>query len=83
VLGLDALVDHMVHICDLAGNTRHIGIGSDLDGGYGTEQTPRDLDTIADLQKVGPLLADRGFSDEDVKRVMHGNWFEFFRKHLP
>jgi len=83
VLGLDALVDHMVHICDLAGNTHHIGIGSDLDGGYGTEQTPHDLDTIADLQKVGPLLADRGFSDEDVKRVMHGNWFEFFRKHLP
>jgi membrane dipeptidase len=83
VVGLDALVDHMVHICDLAGNTEHIGVGSDLDGGYGNEQTPHDLNTIADLQKIGPMLADRGFSDEDVQRVMHGNWLGFFRKNLP
>ncbi|MBT3344024.1 MAG: peptidase M19 [Gemmatimonadetes bacterium] len=83
VVGLDALVDHMVHICELAGNTNHVGIGSDLDGGYGTEQTPHDLDTITDLHKIAPMLSDRGFSDEDVKRVMHGNWFEYFRRNLP
>ncbi|MCZ6636346.1 MAG: membrane dipeptidase [bacterium] len=60
VVGLEAVADHIDHVCQLAGNTKHAGIGSDLDGGYGTEQTPHDLDTIADLQKVGGLLEKRG-----------------------
>ncbi|MFH1568870.1 MAG: membrane dipeptidase [Gemmatimonadota bacterium] len=83
VVGLDALVDHLAHICELAGNAEHVGIGSDLDGGYGTEQTPRDVKTITDLQKVPGLLSARGFSDDDVARVMHGNWLRFFAQHLP
>lgn len=80
---LSNLVDHILHICELAGNTDHVGIGSDLDGGYGTEQTPHDLDTIADLQKLGGLLADRGFSDDDVTAFAHGNWERYFGQHLP
>jgi membrane dipeptidase len=83
VVGLEDLVDHIVHICELAGSTDHVGIGSDLDGGYGNEQTPRDLGTIADLQKLGPLLSARGFSDDDVVRFAHGNWEAFFGRHLP
>ncbi|MFH1571175.1 MAG: membrane dipeptidase [Gemmatimonadota bacterium] len=83
VVGLDALVDHLVHVCELAGNAEHVGIGSDLDGGYGTEQTPHDVKTIADLQKVAGLLSARGFGDDDVARVMHGNWLRFFAQHLP
>ena len=58
---MSALVDHIDHICQLAGNSEHAGIGSDLDGGYGTEQTPCGLQTIADLQKLAPLLAARGY----------------------
>ena len=54
-----ALVDQIDHICQLAGNAGHVGIGSDLDGGYGTEQTPSDLKTIADLRRLEPLLAER------------------------
>lgn len=79
VVSLEAVADHIDHVCQLAGNTLHAGIGSDLDGGYGTEQTPHDLDTIVDLQKVAGLLQKRGYSDEDVKNVMHGNWLRFFK----
>jgi len=80
---LEALVDHMVRVCELAGNVHHVAVGSDLDGGFGNEQTPVDLDTIADLQKLPPLLATRGFSSADVDAVMHGNWLRFLHAALP
>jgi membrane dipeptidase len=80
VLTLDAVADHIDHVCQLAGNTRHAGIGSDLDGGYGTEQTPGDLDTIADLQKLDELLRRKGYSTEDIEGIFHGNWLRFFRE---
>jgi membrane dipeptidase len=76
---LDAVVDHIDHICQLAGNTRHVAIGSDLDGGYGTEQCPEDLDTIADVQKIPALLRNRGYTEADIQGVMHGNWLRFFQ----
>jgi membrane dipeptidase len=80
VLSLEALVDHIDHICQLAGNSRHAAIGTDLDGGYGTEQCPHDLDTIADLQKIPGLLLARGYGEEDVRAIMHGNWLNFFQQ---
>jgi len=83
VVGLQAVVDHVDHICQLAGNCRHVGIGSDLDGGYGTEQTPTGLDTIADLQKLAAMLTARGYGQDDVDAVFHGNWMAFFRHGLP
>ncbi len=61
---LDRVVDNIDHICQLAGDAHHVGIGSDLDGGYGREQTPADLDTIADLRELPALLEDRGFSGD-------------------
>jgi membrane dipeptidase len=76
---LEKVIDHMDHICQLAGNADHIGIGSDLDGAFGTEQCPADLDTIADLQKIPPLLKMRGYTESDVNNVMHGNWLRFLR----
>lgn len=80
---IDAVCDHVDHICQLSGNCRHVAIGSDLDGGYGTEQTPAGLDSIADLQKLGEILALRGYSDADIDAVFHGNWLRFFERHLP
>jgi membrane dipeptidase len=80
VVSLQAVADHIDHICQLAGNSNHAGIGSDLDGGYGTEQCPRDLDTIADLQKIPTLLIRKGYSEEDIQRIMYGNWIRFFQK---
>ena len=78
VVSLDAVAAHIDRICQLAGNSAHAAIGSDLDGGYGTEQVPRDLETIADLQKVPELLLARGYTDADCGRIMHGNWIRFF-----
>jgi membrane dipeptidase len=77
---LEKMIDHLDHICQLAGNALHIGIGSDLDGAFGTEQSPADLDTIADLQKIPYLLSKRGYSAEDIENVMHRNWLTFLRK---
>lgn len=77
---LEVLIDHLDHICQLAGNSLHIGIGSDLDGGYGKEQCPYDLDTIADLQNVPALLEKRGYKKEDIENVMHGNWLRFLQR---
>ncbi len=83
VVGLSAVADHIDHVCQLAGNARHAAIGSDLDGGFGTEQTPHDLNTITDLQKLVPILAGRGYSDEDIENIFSGNWLRFFKKSLP
>ena len=76
------VVDHIDHICQLAGNARHVGIGTDLDGGYGREQSPVDLDTIADLQNLVGMLAARGYSDADIQAIMHGNWLRLLRVAL-
>jgi len=80
VVSLEAVADHIDHICQLAGDSRHAAIGSDLDGGYGTEQCPHDLDTIADLQKIPKLLRARGYSESEVRDIMHANWLRFFRR---
>jgi len=77
---LEKVIDHMDHICQLAGNARHIAIGSDLDGAFGKEQSPYDLETIADLQKLPDLLARRGYTQSDIEGVMHGNWLRFLRR---
>ncbi len=80
---LDRTVENIDHICQMAGNTRHVGIGSDLDGGYGTEQTPADLDTIADLQKLAGLLEKKGYSKPDITGILYGNFLRFFSETLP
>ena len=77
---LNVLIDHLDHVCQVAGNALHIGIGSDLDGAFGREQCPDDIDTIADLQKLTSLLSARGYSDADIENVMHGNWLRLLRK---
>jgi membrane dipeptidase len=77
---LEKLVDHWDHICQIAGNTHHIAIGSDLDGIFGTEQSPWDLNSIADLQKYQDILDRRGYRQEDIENIFHKNWLRFLRK---
>ena len=77
---MNNVVDHIDYVCQLVGNTRHAAIGTDLDDGYGREQFPRDLDTIADLQKIPGLLEARGCSDEDIVAIMHSNWLRLLRE---
>ena len=77
---LETVVDHMDHVCQLAGNSDHVAVGTDLDGGYGKEQSPADMDTIADLQLIPAILERRGFSSADVAKIMHGNWVRTLRQ---
>ncbi len=79
-LKLERLLDHIDHICQLAGNARHCGIGSDLDGAFGREQSPADLETIADLSRLPAMFSARGYSDEDIKLIMHGNFIRFLKE---
>jgi membrane dipeptidase len=81
-VGLEHLAQHIDHVCQLAGDARHVALGSDFDGGFGTEHMPREIESIADLQKVAPLLAARGYSGTDLDAMFHGNWLEFWRKAL-
>ena len=75
--------DHIDHIVQIAGSVRHCALGSDLDGGFGTEQGPRDLDTYVDLHKLEAILERRGYSAADVDAIFYGNWLRFFGDHLP
>ena len=77
-----SLVDvarHIDHVCQIAGNANHCGIGSDLDGAFGREQCPADVQTIADLAGLPALLRERGYSDEDVRLIAHGNFIRFLQ----
>jgi len=76
---IETIIDHYDHICQIAGNSLHCAIGSDLDGTYGTEQSPLDMDTIADLQNLKGLLSKRGYSQEDIENIFHKNWLRFLR----
>lgn len=82
-VSLKQMINNIDHICQLAGNSFHAAVGSDLDGGYGTEQCPYDLDTIADLQKVPGMLYETGYSESDVQNILSGNWIRFLKKNLP
>jgi len=82
-VSLQQMIDNIDHICQLAGNANHVGIGTDLDGGFGKEQCPTDIDTIADLQQIPVLLNERGFVSTEINEIMHGNFINFLRRNLP
>ena len=71
-VSMEDVVNHIDHIYQLAGNAGHAAIGSDLDGDYGTEQTPGDPETVADLHKIADILRRRGYAEEGVEKIMYG-----------
>jgi len=79
---IENIVNHIDHICQLTGSSNHIGLGSDLDGGFGKEQCPSDLNTIADLQKLDGILKKRGFSDDDINKIFNKNFIDFLKRVL-
>ncbi len=79
---LDAVVEAIDIVCQIAGDAAHVGLGTDFDGGQGAEAAPAELDTIADLPKLASTLAARGFADADIAAVMGGNWLGFLRCQL-
>jgi membrane dipeptidase len=80
---LSDVVKHIQHVCSIAGDTLHAAIGSDLDGGFGAESIPADLDTVADLQKIGAALKTMQLSDADVENILGENWLRLLRAALP
>lgn len=82
-VSLDNVIRHIDYVCQLAGTARHVAIGSDFDGGFGSQSVPQDLDTIADLQKLGPLLKDRGYTDSDIEGIFWKNWHRVLENNLP
>ncbi len=82
-VGLAAVADQIERVCQLAGSSRHAAIGSDLDGGYGVEQSPLGLDTIADVPQVAAILAERGFGADDLENVFQRNWMRALGSVLP
>ena len=79
---MEIMANNIDHICQIAGNTDYVAVGSDLDGAFGREQCPYDLETIADIQKIFPILEKRGYSVEDQAKIAHGNWLRFVRSSL-
>ncbi len=82
-ISLEDVVAHIDYVCQLAGDARHVGIGSDADGGFGLQSVPVDMDSVADLQKLVPLLNKKGYSQEDIQSVLGKNWIEFLESTLP
>jgi len=80
---LDAVIAHIDHICQLAGDARHVGFGTDFDGGFGMQSAPIGIDTIADLQKFAPLLSEKGYTQEDIAAIFGQNWVSMLMRSLP
>ena len=83
LVSLSLLADHIDHICQIAGDARHVAIGTDFEGSYGLEDVPYEIETVADLQKVAPLLEGRGYAAEDINAIMSGNWLRHLKRNLP
>ena len=71
------------YICQMAGDAHHVGIGSDFDGGFGLQSVPAAIETIADLQSLVPLLAQKGYTEEDIAIIMGQNWLKVLNENLP
>lgn len=80
---LNDVIKHIDHVCQLAGDSKHVAIGSDFDGGFGYPRIPLEMDTIADFQKLAPALAERGYTGQDITNIMHQNWLNLLERSLP
>jgi len=82
-VSIDRLVAQIDYICQMAGDSRHVGLGSDFDGGFGLQSVPVEIDTIADLQIIAPRLAQKGYTESDIAAIMGQNWLDMLRNNLP
>jgi membrane dipeptidase len=80
---LDDVVRAIDYICQRVGDAKHVALGSDFDGGFGSEAAPAGIDTVADLVKIASALEERGFEPKHIAAVMGGNWLRLLRRMLP
>jgi membrane dipeptidase len=77
------MVKHIDHICQLVGDARHVAIGSDIDGGFGRDETPEEMDTVMDLAKLAEALRSTGYKEDDIAGIMGRNWQRLLERALP
>lgn len=82
-MSLENVIAQIDYVCQIAGNTKHVGLGTDFDGGFGCESVPHEIDTIADLPKLAPKLADKGYNEEDIDNIFYSNWLRILKQNLP
>jgi membrane dipeptidase len=80
---LQIVANHIDHVCQIAGNALHVGIGSDFDGGFGLQSVPPEIESVADLQKLVSLLTTRGYSATDIENILGNNWITRLKRDLP
>jgi membrane dipeptidase len=80
---LEHYVAQMDYVCQMAGDARHVGIGTDFDGGFGLQSVPMGIDTISDMQKIIPILAQKGYTEADTAAILGSNWLNHLQNTLP
>ena len=70
--------DHVEHICTVAGGRKHVGLGSDMDGGFGASMLPKHIDAPADLERLADALREHGWSADDAEDFKWRNWARFW-----
>jgi len=80
---LELVTAQIDYICQLAGDARHVGLGSDFDGSFGVQSVPLELNSIADLQKLVPFLQAKGYTSDDIQAILGGNWRRHLERTLP
>jgi len=83
VVSLRLVAEQIDHICQVAGDCKHVGIGSDFDGGVGLEHVPAELDSVADLQKISPFLQELGYNEIEISQIFAGNYLRVLESVLP
>jgi len=82
-ISLRLVAEQIDTICQMAGDVRHVGIGTDFDGGLGVEKVPAEIDTIADLPRLFPFLEELGYDSEEIAKIASGNFLEMIKNTLP
>ena len=82
-VSLEHVVTQIDYICQMAGNALHAGLGSDFDGGFGLSSAPVEIDTIADLRKLIPILIQKGYTQADIAAILGENWLAHLQNSLP
>ena len=83
IVTLEHFTAHIDYICQFASSSKHAAIGSDFDGGFGLQSVPSGIDSVADLQKITPILVEKGYTDSDIGAVLANNWYRTIYRSLP
>lgn len=82
-VSLSHVADAIDYVCQKTGSARYVGIGSDFDGGFGVEQAPAEIDSIADLPRLIAILSQRGYTTQQISDILGSNWLRILRASLP